>query len=152
MKKCCGPDELLDAETLKCLPKTRVPPERMAHFLPSYMLDDNSNLITMHLKVQKDIQTGQMVNCQTATMELIDLTKPLEYLISTQGKLVSAAGKYTPELDLGDFCIDTAFLRQGLLYNWTKHFNGFYFLTILYGAPSGPTYILWVVVSWLING
>ena len=115
MKKCCGPDELLDAETLKCLPKTRVPPERMAHFLPSYMLDDNSNLITMHLKVQKDIQTGQMVNCQTATMELIDLTKPLEYLISTQGKLVSAAGKYTPELDLGDFCIDTAFLRQGSL-------------------------------------
>ena len=115
VKKCCGPDELLDAETLKCLPKTRVPPERMAHFLPSYMLDDNSNLITMHLKVQKDIQTGQMVNCQTATMELIDLTKPLEYLISTQGKLVSAAGKYTPELDLGDFCIDTAFLRQGPL-------------------------------------
>ena len=106
----------------------------------------------MHLKVQKDIQTGQMVNCQTATMELIDLTKPLEYLISTQGKLVSAAGKYTPELDLGDFCIDTAFLRQGFLYDWTKHFNGFYFLTILYGAPSGPTYILWVVVSWLING
>ena len=87
----------------------------MAHFLPSYMLDDNSNLITMHLKVQKDIQTGQMVNCQTTTMELIDLTKPLEYLISTQGKLVSAAGKYTPELDLGDFCIDTAFLRQGPL-------------------------------------
>ena len=50
-------------------------------------------------------------------MELIDLTKPLEYLISTQGKLVSAAGKYTPDLDLGDFCIDTAFLKSMLTFH-----------------------------------
>ena len=66
------------------------------------------------VKVHKDIQSGQMVTCPN--MELIDLTKPLEYLISTQGKLVSAAGKYTPDLDLGDFCIDTAFLKSMLTF------------------------------------
>ena len=63
VKKCCGTDELLDAETLKCLPKNLVPPERMAHFLPSYMLNNDSNLITMQLKIHKDIQSGQMVTC-----------------------------------------------------------------------------------------
>ena len=51
-----------------------------------------------------------------SSYELLDLTKPLEYLISTDGKLVSLAGKFSPLLDLGDFCIETAFLRSQLTF------------------------------------
>eukprot|EP00093_Oithona_nana_P003234 03234.XXX_22532_21234_1 [CDS] Oithona nana genome sequencing. len=115
VKKCCLDGQLLDAETLLCVPNT-LPPERMTHFLPSYMINMTSeDLMTMQSKVHKNIQSGHMPQCQRS-YELLDLTKPLEYLISTDGKLVSLAGKFSPLLDLGDFCIETAFLRSQLTF------------------------------------
>lgn len=113
VKKCCDLNQLLDAQTFKCVPKNLVPPERLTHFLPSYMLNNGSDLMSSHLDINQDIQTGKMVNCPDEKIrELIDLTKPLEYLINSHGKLISVAGKFRPDYDLGEYCIDTAFLRS----------------------------------------
>ena len=64
VKKCCLDGQLLDAETLLCVPNT-LPPERMTHFLPSYMINMTSeDLMTMQSKVHKNIQSGHMPQCQ----------------------------------------------------------------------------------------
>ena len=55
-----------------------------------------------------------MIQC--SSYKLLDLTKPLEYLISTEGSLVSMAGIFAPSQNLGDFCIETALLRSKLTY------------------------------------
>lgn len=115
VKKCCDLHQILDAESLKCVPEDLVTPERMTSFLPSYMLNNESNLVTMQLDLETEIQYGQMVTCPNK-YELLDLTKPLEYLISSSGRFVSLAGKYTPDFELGPFCIDTAYLKSKLTF------------------------------------
>ena len=55
-----------------------------------------------------------MIQCKA--YQLLDLTKPLEYLISTDGSLISMAGVFAPSQKLGEFCIETALLRSKLTY------------------------------------
>lgn len=119
VNKCCLESQLLDASTLQCVTE-KLPPQRMTNFLPSYMLNLTSKqtdlaqgLITTKLQPEQ-IKSGHMIQCKA--YQLLDLTKPLEYLISTDGSLISMAGVFAPSQKLGEFCIETALLRSKLTY------------------------------------
>ncbi len=112
VKKCCGKDEVLDAGSLACLP-SEGEETLQTRLKPSYMLNLTSStenvgqaLMSANLK-SKQMLYNQMVVCH-GKHKLLDLTKPLEYLISTSGELVSLAGQYEIGQPLGDFCIDLA--------------------------------------------
>ena len=83
VKKCCGVDELLDAETLHCVPQSVISAERRTHFLPSYFMNNAKTLAPLGGEAQ--IQNGRMISC--LNYEILDLTRPLEYLLNYGGKL-----------------------------------------------------------------
>ena len=120
MKKCCGKDQILDAVSLACVDANSGSQElKRTSFAPSYMLNmtlDAQNIGQALLSVSmkpKQFSHGEMVECR-GEYKLLDLTKPLEYLISTDGELVSLAGQYELSQRLGDFCLDIAAPKVGM--------------------------------------
>jgi hypothetical protein len=123
IKKCCATNQVLDPVNIQCVPKS-AKLTQLTSFMPSYMLNLTSNdanlgqsLITMSSIIKesdsaKNVHTGQMVSCNRQTGKagqqkrmVLDMTKPLEYLITTNGELVSLAGQFDVSEPLGDFCI-----------------------------------------------
>lgn len=117
VRKCCDKGQVLDAETLTCISDNVVSANRMTSYIPSYVIDNQLNLMPMQLTEEHFQHDGSSLLISCSHFELLDLTKPLEYLISIDnGALVSLAGKYSADLDLGEFCIETAYLKSRLTF------------------------------------